>query len=114
MARTPKRLVGPVAIATGPATIYTAPAATKTIIRNIHMQNPSGSAVTVTLAIGTDAAGKRIFDAFSIPAAAAGVTANIIDHWCYYVLETTEILQAAAGTNNIVVITVDGDEYTLG
>lgn len=114
MPRTPTRLVGPVAIATGPATIYTVPAASKTIIRNIHLQNPSGSAVTVTLAIGTDAAGKRIFDAFSVPAAAAGVTANVIDHWCYYVLETTEILQAAAGTNNIVVITVDGDVYTLG
>lgn len=114
MSRTAKRLAGPAQIVTGPATIYTVPSTTKTIIRHIHVQNPSGSAVTLTLSIGTDAAGKRIFDAFSVPAAAAGVTANVIDHWCYYVLDAAEVLQAAAGTNNVLVITVDGDELTLG
>lgn len=114
MARTPKRLVGPAAVASGPATIYTTPAATKTIVKHIHVQNPSGSIVTFTLAVGTDAAGKRLYDAFSIPAQAAGVTANVIDIWVYIVLEATEIIQAAAGTNNILVITIDGDELTLG
>ena len=114
MAKTPKRLVGPVAIATGPATIYTTPAATKTIVRHIRVQNPSASPVTLTISITADAAGKRIYDAFSVPAQAAGVTSNIIDHYCYYVLEAAEVLQAAAGTNNILVITVVGDELTLG
>jgi hypothetical protein len=114
VARTPKRLAGPAQIATGPATIYTVPASTKTVIRHIHIQNPSGSPVTVTLSITADAAGKRILDAFSVPAQAAGVTANVLDIWCYYVLEAAEVLQAAAGTNNILVITVDGDELTLG
>lgn len=114
MARTPKRLVGPVAIATGPATIYTTPAATKTIVKHIHVQNPSGSIVTFTLTIGADAAGKRLYDAFSIPAAGAGVTTNVIDIWTYEVLEATEVIQAASGTNNILVITIDGDELTLG
>jgi hypothetical protein len=114
MARIPKRLAGPVQIATGPATIYTVPAVTKTIIRHIRIQNPSLSPVLLTLSIGADAAGKRIYDAFSVPGQAAGVTANIIDHFCYYVLEAAEILQAAAGTNNILVITVDGDEIVLG
>jgi hypothetical protein len=114
MPRTPKRLAGPAQIATGPATIYTVPSTTKTIIRHIHIQNPSGSAVTVTLSIGASAAGTRILDAFSIPAAAAGVSASVLDMFCYYVLEAAEILQAAAGTNNIAVITVDGDEITLG
>lgn len=114
MARTLKRLVGPVAIATGPATIYTAPtfapAGLVTEIRHIHVQNPSASPVTLTLSIGTDAAGKRLYDAFSIPAAAAGVTANVLDIWCLYALATGEVLQAAAGTNNILVITIDGYE----
>ena len=114
MARTPKRLAGPAQIATGPATIYTVPASTKTIIRHIHVQNPSGSPVTLTLSIGADGAATRIFDAFSVPAQAAGVTSNIIDHWCYYVMEAAAILQAAAGSNNVLVITVDGDELTLG
>lgn len=114
MARIPKRLAGPAVIATGPATIYTVPALTKTIIRHIHVQNPSASPVTLTLSIGVDAAGTRIFAAFSVPAAAAGVTASIIDHFCYYVLDAAEVLQAAAGTNNILTITVDGDEIVLG
>jgi len=114
MARTPKRLAGPAQVATGPATIYTVPALTKTIIRHIHVQNPSGSAVTLTLSIGADAAGTRIIDAFSIPAKAAGVTASIVDWFCYYVMEATEILTASSGTNNTLTIVVDGDELTLG
>lgn len=114
MARTPKRLAGPAQVSNAAATKYTVPASTKTVVRHIHVQNPSGSAVTFTLSIGSDAVGVRLFDAFSIPAAAAGVTASVIDHWCYYVLDVAEIIQAFAGTNNVLTLTLDGDEYTLG
>ena len=114
MPRTPLRLVGPAAVATGPATVYTVPAASKTILRHIHVDNPSGAAVTFTMSIGASAAGTRLYDAFSIPAQAVGVFTNIIDLWCYYVLEVAEIIQLAAGTNNILVIVIDGDVYTLG
>lgn len=108
MPRIATRMAGPAQVATGPATIYTVPAVTKAIIRHIHVQNPSGSAVTFTLSIGADAAGTRLFDAFSIGAN------QILDHFCYYVMEAAEVLQAAAGTNNVLVITVDGDESVLG
>ncbi len=114
MAKTAKRLVGPVVIATGPATVYTVPALTKTIVRQIHVQNPSGSPVTFTLSIGTDAAGTRLWDAFSIPAAAAGVNDSVRDFFMYMVVDAAEIVQLAAGTNNILVITIFGDELTLG
>lgn len=114
MARTPKRLAGPAQVSNAAATKYTVPAATKTIIRQLHVQNPSGSAVTLTVSIGADAAGTRLYDAYSIPAAAAGVTGSVLDIFGYWVLETTEILQAFAGTNNILTLTVFGDEYTLG
>ena len=114
MARTPKRLAGPAQVSNAAATKYTVPAATKTIVRHIHVQNPSGSPVTFTLSIGADAAGTRLFDAFSIPAAAAGVTASVLDHFCYYVIDATEVIQAFAGTNNILTLTIDGDEITLG
>lgn len=114
MARIPKRLAGPAQVATGPATKYTVPAATKTIVRHIHVENPSASPVTFTLSIGADAAGTRLFDAFSIPASAAGVTDNVLDHFCYYVIEATEVIQAGAGTTNILVLTIDGDEIVLG
>jgi hypothetical protein len=88
-------------------TIYTVPAAIKTVIRHIHISNPSGSAVTLTLSIGADAAATRIFDAYSIAAN------TVLDHFCYYALVAAEVLQAAAGTNNILTITVDGGKMTL-
>lgn len=114
MARIPKRLAGPAQVSNAAATKYTVPAGTKTVVRHIRVQNPSVAAVLFTLSIGADAAGTRIFDAFSIPAAAAGVAASMIDHFCYYVLEVGEIIQAFAGTNNILTLTIDGDEIVLG
>jgi hypothetical protein len=114
MARTPTRFSGPALVSNAAATKYTVPAVSKAIIRHIHVENPSASPVTFTLSIGADAAGTRIFDAFSIPAAAAGVTASVLDHFCYYVADIAEIIQAFAGTNNILTLTIDGDLITLG
>ena len=108
MARTAKRLGGPALVTNSVVTKYTVPASTKTIIRHIHVQNPSGSTVTFTLSIGADAAGTRLFDAFSI------LADTVLDHWCYYVVEAAEIVQAVAGTTNILTLTLDGDELTLG
>ena len=114
MPRTAKRLYGPAQIATGPATVYTVPALTKTIIRQIHVSNPSASPVTLTLSIGADAAGTRLFSTFSIPAAAAGVTNSVQDFFWYQIMDAAEILTLSAGTNNILVIVINGDEITLG
>lgn len=114
MARIPKRLYGPAQVATGPATVYTVPALTKTIIRHIHISNPSGSAVTLTLSIGADAAGTRALSTFSIPAAAAGVTNSVQDIFWYQIMDAAEILTLSAGTNNILVIIINGDEIVLG
>lgn len=108
MARTPKRLAGPALVSNAAATKYTVPALTKTVIRHIHLQNPSGSSVTFTLSIGADAAAVRLFDAYTI---AAGTT---LDHFCYHVVDAAEIVQALAGTNNILTLTINGDEITLG
>lgn len=114
MPRTPKRLYGPALVATGPATVYTVPAVTKTIVRQIHIQNPSGSPVTWTVSLGADAAGTRLWTTYSIPAAAAGVTDNVRDIFMYMVMEAAEVIQMAAGTNNILNVSIFGDEYTLG
>ncbi len=114
MARIPKRLVGPALVATGPTTVYTVPALTKTIIRHIHVQNPSAAAVTLTLSIGASAAGTRLIETFSIPALAAGVFNNMLDFYWYQIMDAAEVLQLAAGTNNILVITISGDEIVLG
>ena len=108
MPRIATRLAGPAQVSNAAATKYTVPSVTKTIVRHVHVQNPSASAVTFTMSIGADAAGTRIFDAYSI---AAG---QILDHYCYYVLAAAEIIQALAGTNNILTLTIDGDESVLG
>jgi hypothetical protein len=112
--RTPKRVHGPAQVSNAAATKYTVPALTKAVIRHIHVSNPSGSPVTFTLSIGADAAATRVYDAYSIPAAAAGVSASVFDDWGPYELEPAEIVQAFAGTNNILVLTIDVDEFTLG
>ena len=108
MARIAKRLAGPAQVSNAAATKYTVPALTKTIIRHVHLQNPSAAAVTFTMSIGADAAAVRLFDAYSI---AAG---SVLDHFCYYVVDAAEIVQALAGTNNILTLTIDGDEIVLG
>lgn len=108
MPRTPTRIVGPALVATGPTTVYTAAALTKVVTRRIHVQNPSGSPVTFTLTIGADAAGTRILGAYSI--AAGGVYIE----YGPMTMEAAEIITVSAGTNNILVLTIDADVYTLG
>ena len=108
MARTPKRLAGPLLVTNSAVTRYTVPSVTKTIVRHIHVSNPSGSVVTFTLTIGTDAAAVRLFDAFSVP------PTSVLDHFCYYIVESAEVMQTNAGTTNILVFTMNGDEITLG
>lgn len=99
-----KRFHGPALVTNAAATKYTVPANRRSCIRHIHVSNPTGLGVTFTMSIGADAAGVRIFDAFLVPAG------SVLDHFCKYDLEAAEILQALAGTTNVVTLTVDGDE----
>jgi hypothetical protein len=108
MSRTAKRLAGPALVTNSAATKYTAPASTKARVRYIHVQNPSGSAVTFTMSIGSDAAGTRIYDAYSIAAS------SLFERFVDFILEPAEIIQALAGTNNILTLTVSGEEMTAG
>ena len=108
MPNTRKRLYGPAQIATGPTTVYTVPALTKAILRHVHVSNPSGSAVTLTISIGADGVTTRIFGAYSIAAN------TVFDHFCFYVVDAAELVTLSAGTNNILVIVIDGEENTLG
>jgi hypothetical protein len=101
-----KRLAGPAQLANAAATIYTTPAATTTTIRDIELDNPSGLPITVTISIGADAAGTRVFSPFSVgPATHYQWTGTIV-------LAATEIVQAYASTAATVVITMSGVEST--
>lgn len=108
MPKLPKRLAGPAQITNAAATKYTVPASTQTIVRHIHVSNTSAGAVNFTMSIGADAAGTRLYDAFPIAAS------SVLDAFCYYVLVAAEVIQAFGSTTNILVLTIDGDEYTAG
>lgn len=98
-----RRLSGPSQLTNAAVTKYTVGAGVRGIIRHIHIMNP-GAAINLTMSIGADAAGTRIFDARAIPANSE------FDHFCYYVLAAAEILQAFASVTTQLVLTVDGDE----
>jgi hypothetical protein len=108
MATTAKRLFGPAQLGNATATKYTVPAGTKAKVRHIHFFNPSGAPVTVTMSIGGDAAATRLFDAFSIPAG------QPYDWYPYLVMDAAEIIAAHASAAATIVMTVFGDELTLG
>lgn len=108
MSKTAKRLAGPALVSNAAATKYTAPALTKTIVRHVHVANTSASAATFTMSLGADAAGTRLFDAISIAAN------SVFDWYCYLVVDVAEVIQAFSGTNNVLTLTLDGDELTLG
>lgn len=108
MPRIATRLDGPSQLTTTAATLFTVASAEKNIVRHIHLSNPSSSAVAVTLSIGTDAAGTRIFDAFPIG------PGQVFDHFCMYVLDAAEIMQGFADTASALVCTIDGERAVLG
>src|SRR5262245_43250264 len=103
----PKRLTGPAQVSNSAATKYTVPASTKTILRHIHVSNPTGADIDFTMSIGADAAATRIFDAYPVPAN------GVLDLWVYIPLTATEIIQAFASTNNDLTLTLSGDERVL-
>lgn len=106
MADTLKRLAGPTLLTASAATVYTVPALTTTVVRNIHVCNETGTAATFTLALGTDGAGKRLYKAVSIPAN------DSLDVGLSLVLGAAEILQAYSGTASALTLVISGVEST--
>jgi hypothetical protein len=104
MADTAKRLFGPALLTNSAATKYTVPASTTAILRHIRISNTSGTAATVVISIGADAAGTRIFSSENVPA-------NQSIYWSgFLVMAAAEVLQAYSGTNNVLTLTVSGVE----
>lgn len=111
MARIPSRLVGPQAFAAASAVVHTVAASEISVVRHIHVSNPTGGAVTVTVQLdidaGGDAAAERIFDAYSVAAGA------VLDHFCYYPLTAAATIRAHASSTSAI-LTVTGDRVVLG
>lgn len=105
MPDTAKRLAGPAAVGTVAATVYTTPAATTTVLRNIHVANTTTGALTFNLSVGADAAGTRLYSGFSVPANGS------LDWSGFIPLAATEVLQALASAAGLT-LTVSGVEVS--
>jgi len=105
-----RRLVGPLQLGSSAALLYTAPGNCKTKIRHIRANNPSGSTRTITISIGADAAGTRIFSGAPILAGSALDTRRRVE----FELEPGESLYGYADAATTVVLVVDGVEEGIG
>ena len=100
MTDTASRIIGPMLLTNSSATLYTVPGGTTAIVRLIHIANTSGSAATVKLSIGADAAGTRFLGDLSI-------AANGTYDWSGFLpVEAAELIKGHSGTNNVLNITV--------
>lgn len=102
-----RRVHGPAALSNAATTKYTVGAGLRAVVRHIHVSNTSAGAVNFTCSIGTDAAGTRIFDAYTIASGA------VLDHYCAYQLAATEIVQALGSVNNQLTLTIDAEEEII-
>jgi hypothetical protein len=102
MTDTATRPVGPILLTNTTATLYTVPAASTFIARLIHIANTSGTAATVKLSIGTDAAGTRLLGDYSI-------SPNSTYDWSGFLpVLQGEVIKGHSGTTNVLNITIAG------
>jgi hypothetical protein len=94
-------LAGPAVLGNTAATVLDA--SRDVLVETIHVSNPSGSPVDLTLSVGADAAGTRMFDGLSIPADTVKSFAQRL------VLSDGEIIQAYAGTAGVLVMSIEGE-----
>lgn len=99
-----KRLGGPTALSGSAATIYTVPSSTTTTIKSVHVANETGSAATLNISVGSDAANKRFVYGLSVPAN------GTYDYTGTLVLAAAEVIQAYSGTANALTIILSGVE----
>lgn len=90
---------------TSSSTLLATAGSSGAVVRNIHLCNTAGTAVTVSISIGVSSAysdTKALYKTFSIPAGGVHI-ANV-----NIVLNASETIYALAGTTNVVVATISG------
>lgn len=102
-----KRLAGPARLTAAADTVYTVPSGIRTVIRHIHAYNPGSGTANLTLAVGSDAASTRLFDAYPVSEDVP------LDYGRKHVLAAGETIQASASVANQLVLTITGEELEL-
>jgi len=106
MPKVPNRLYGPAAVVNSDNELFAVAAGKRAVVRHIRILNTTAGALTITLGVGADADGTRLYKTFSI--AAGGVE----DRWLYLTLEAAETIRATGSAGGLTIV-ISGDLYTL-
>jgi len=106
MAQTLVRMVGPVLLSDTAATVYTVPGGTTATLLDMQICNESGADAKLTLSIGTDGAGKRLFKESLVPPGKPVQRTGAIN------LAAGEVVQAYADIDAVLTLTISGVETT--
>ncbi len=108
MTDTATRFFGPSEPSTSDTTtVFAAPSGVTLIIRNIHAQNPTGSAATLTIGKDdTTTSAKKFLEAFSIPAG------NTYDWSGFLVIPSGETWYIKQGSANALTVIASGVEVS--
>jgi len=95
-------------VTNGVDTLYTVPASTKAIVKDIQVCNTTATAATITIWIdpnGTNATdAEAILKSWNVPA-------NDFVHWSgFIVMSEASTIKATAGTTNALAVQVNGAE----
>lgn len=104
MPDTAKRLAGPTVLTGTSAVLYTVPAATTAIVRNIHVTNTTTATAVLAMGIGVDATGTRIYSSTPIP------PNDALDWSGFLVLAAGETLRAHSSPASALNVIVSGVE----
>lgn len=102
-----QRLIGPLLLSTSAATLYSVPTGRRATISHVRLVNNTSSPVDVTMSIGADAAGTRIWDSKTLEADRSLSVKGP------FTMEAGEVFQAFAGTSSAVTITLLGRVYAI-
>lgn len=103
-----KRIVGPLLLTSSSVVLYTVPASTTTILRNIHVTNVTGSIITFSMGINGVASNINwlLYSSMGVPAAGA------FDWSGHLVMHAGDTLTGLAGSNSSLNIFVSAVEST--
>lgn len=107
MTDTAVRLIGPLTLTDAPATLYTVPVGTTTVLRHAVFTKESTGIAEVTMSFGVDGATTRV-----IAGAPLFGDGGILDWSGFQVLEAGEVIQAYASVDAVVNLVVSGVEIT--
>ena len=97
-------------VTNGTDTLYTVPALTTAIVKNINVANTTAVDATITIWIDPD--GTTAGDA-QVAMKTVTIPANdFINVSCYFIMAAAATIKATAGTTNVLAVSINGAEIS--